>query len=101
MRARLFEATVVIRLWRGLYRDWMSWASAIIEVSVPTAILWVDAWTVGAAYALTSAPLMLYGPAAVITCLRLQPRLCLLVGLLAGVELFASGPTAGWARSGR
>ncbi|MGC4122536.1 MAG: adenylate/guanylate cyclase domain-containing protein [Myxococcales bacterium] len=84
------EATVAIRLWRGLYHDWMNWASAIIEVSIPTAVLAVDAVTVHPAYALTSAPLMLYGPVVIITCLRLQPRLCLLVGALAGGELFAS-----------
>jgi hypothetical protein len=71
----------------GWYRPWLDWVNATLEVSLPSAIAVIDTVRVGPAYALTSAPVMLYALVASMTALRLRPRLALFVGALGAAEL--------------
>ncbi|MBN2527316.1 MAG: response regulator [Deltaproteobacteria bacterium] len=82
-----YGAVVLILLSRGRYRPWLNWLGAAIEVSVPTAIALADSARIGPAYALTSAPVMLYGLAVLSSALRLRPRLVLFSGGLGAVQI--------------
>lgn len=73
----------------GRYRPWLDWVNTALEVSLPSAIAVIDTVRIGPAYALTSAPVMLYGLIAVLVSLRLRPRLALFAGLLGATELTA------------
>jgi len=80
------EGAVLLLQRQGLYRSWLDWLLAGIEVSIPTVVLALDAVGAGPAYALTSAPTLLYCPAVVFSALRLRPRLVLAAGTLAAAE---------------
>jgi len=82
-----YELLVLWLLRTGRHRAWHDWVSATVEVSIPTAIALIDAEQVGAAYALTSAPVMLYGLPVMLCAVRLRPRLALFVGALGAGQL--------------
>ena len=82
-----YEAAVLFLVARGRFRPWLDWTSAALEVSVPTVIAIIDATRIGPAYALTSAPVMLYGLVVLICALRLRPTLVLFAGSLGAAEM--------------
>lgn len=82
-----YQGAVLLLLKRGLYRPWVDWLSTAVEISAPTVIAIIDARQVGPAYALTSAPMMFFGVAVVVSALRLRPRIVLFAGVLGAVEL--------------
>jgi PAS domain S-box-containing protein len=84
-----YEGTVLWLLRTERYPSWMDWVSAGVEVSAPALIAILDDHRIGPAYALTSAPGMLYGLVVVITALRLKPRLVLFAGALGAAEMLA------------
>ncbi|MBN2716369.1 MAG: hypothetical protein JXX14_10980, partial [Deltaproteobacteria bacterium] len=83
----IYGAIVLALLAKGRYRSWLNWMGAVIEVSIPTAIALMDAVRIGPAYALTSAPVMLYGLAVLVSALRLRPLLVLFAGALGAVQV--------------
>jgi signal transduction histidine kinase len=83
----VYAAIVLALLARGQYRPWLNWVGAAIEVSIPTAIALADSTRIGPAYALTSAPVMLYGLAVLASALRLRPGLVLFAGGLGAVQI--------------
>lgn len=85
----LYEAIILALLTHGYYRPWLDWFGSAIEVSVPTVIALIDAAEVGPAYALTSAPVMLYGLAVLVSALRLRPGLVLFAGSLGATQMLA------------
>ncbi|MGC4123275.1 MAG: histidine kinase dimerization/phospho-acceptor domain-containing protein [Myxococcales bacterium] len=87
--AALFEAGVLLLLRRGAYGPWLDVVSTLLEVSVPSLISLVDLNRVGPAYALTSAPVMLYALAVLVGALRLRPFLALFAGALGAAEYAA------------
>jgi adenylate cyclase len=82
----LAEGGVLLLHGRGLYRGWFDWVLTGIEVSIPSVVLALDATSVGPAYALTSAPAVLYFPTVLFSALRLRPKLVLAAGTLAAAE---------------
>ncbi|MBN2671904.1 MAG: hypothetical protein JXX29_09525, partial [Deltaproteobacteria bacterium] len=83
----IYGAIVLSILAKGRYYHWMNWIGVVIEVSIPTAIALMDAVRIGPAYALTSAPVMLYGLAVLLSALRLRPGLVLFAGALGAVQM--------------
>ena len=83
----VYEALVLVLLARGRYRPWLDWLGSAIEVSVPTGIALIDAARIGPAYALTSAPVMFYGLAVLLSALRLRPSLVLFAGGLGAAQM--------------
>ena len=84
-----YEALVLTLISRGRYSLWADGVGTAIEVSVPTAIAVIDSIRIGPAYALTSAPVMLYGLAVLVSALRLRPRLVLFAGVLGALQILA------------
>ena len=85
--AGIYGAVVLKLLAIGRYRPWLNWLGVVIEVSIPTVIALADAARVGPEYALTSAPLMLYALAVLLSALRLRPGLVLFAGGLGAAQL--------------
>lgn len=85
----IYEATVLLLLARGQYRPWLDWLGAAIEVSVPTIIALIDADRVGPAYALTSAPVLLYALSVLVSALRLRPGIVLFAGGFGAAQMLA------------
>ncbi len=63
--------------------------SALVEISIPTALIYFLSFIFGPAYALVTPPVLLYGVFIVLSALRLSYRLCFFTGLIAGVEYIA------------
>ena len=82
-----YEALVLALIARGQYRQWLDGVCTAVEVSVPTVIAVIDSVRVGPEYALTSAPVMLYGLAVLVSALRLRPCLVLLAGGLGAAQM--------------
>jgi signal transduction histidine kinase len=85
----IYEAMVLSLSARGRYRSWFDWLGAAVEISVPTVIALIDSSRVGAAYALTSAPTMLYGLVVLVSALRLRPGIVLFAGGLGAAQILA------------
>lgn len=82
-----YEAMVLALSTYGRYRPWLDWLGSAIEVSVPTVIALIDTSRIGPAYALTSAPVLLYALAVLVSALRLRPGLVLFAGGLGAAQM--------------
>lgn len=83
----IYETGVLLLLKQGRYRPWLDWVGAAVEVSIPTVIALIDTTKVGPEYALTSAPVMLYALAVLVSALRLRPWLVLFAGGLGAAQM--------------
>lgn len=64
----------------------LQWVNATVEASLGTAVLAIMALVKGPEWAATSAGLLLYPLAILVSTARMQPRLCLYVGALVSLE---------------
>jgi adenylate cyclase len=64
----------------------ISYFSALVEITIPTAILYALSHIFGPVYIFVTPPVLLYGVFIVLSALRLDFRLCFFTGLLAGAE---------------
>lgn len=85
--AALYEGVMMLLLRAGHHRRWLDWLNASLEVTVVTGVVLLDAYFVGPGYAFSSAPLLLYGPAILLSALRLSRTLTIYAGGLAGLQL--------------
>ncbi|MBI5534972.1 MAG: response regulator [Deltaproteobacteria bacterium] len=83
----LYQGGMLLLVSTGRYRPWLDWWNTAVEVSIPTMIAIVDTNRLGPAYALTTAPVMIYCLAATCAALRLRPILALFSGTLGAIEL--------------
>lgn len=83
----MYEGAMMLLLRAGHHRRWLDWVNASLEVSMVTAVVMLDAYFIGPGYAFSSAPLLMYGPAILLSALRLSRTLTIYAGVLAGVQL--------------
>ncbi len=72
-----------------LYRPWMRYLATVVDVTVPTLVIYGNAREHGALFALLGGGPPLYLLAACSATLRLSPRICLLAGLLGAAQYAA------------
>lgn len=84
--AALYEGGMMLLLRAGYHRRWLDWLNASLEVSMVTGVVLLDAHFVGPIYAFSSAPQLLYGPAILLSALRLSRTLTIYAGCLAGAQ---------------
>lgn len=84
----VYESGMLWLLQRGHHRPWLDWLNATVEVSTVSAVVLLDAQFIGAAYALTSAPMLCYGISILLSALRMSRTLPIYAGALAALEMF-------------
>ncbi|MAG58331.1 MAG: hypothetical protein CMJ83_18750 [Planctomycetes bacterium] len=80
-------SAMVIR--RGNYHRSFKYANVLVQVSMVTGIVWIDAEQKGATYALSSMPPLSYALVVAISSMTISPQLCLVTGILAGGQFIA------------
>ncbi len=78
-----YEGAMLLAYRRGLYRPWVNWINATLEISAVSAVIVMDAEMQGPEYAFTSAPAFIYAIAILVSAVRLRRALSLYTGLLA------------------
>jgi adenylate cyclase len=73
----------------GLFRPWMRYASALVDVSLGSVVTLLDVQANGSLYTLSAAGPAFYAVGVAMASLRLQPGLCLFAGLAAAAQLVA------------
>ena len=73
----------------GLFRPWMRYASALVDVSLGTVVTLLDVQANGSLYTISAAGPAFYAVGVAMASLRLQPGLCLFAGLAAAAQLVA------------
>ena len=73
----------------GLFRPWMRYASALVDVSLGTVVTLLDVRANGSLYTISAAGPAFYAVGVAMASLRLQPGLCLFAGLAAAAQLVA------------
>lgn len=84
------EGGALLLFRQGLHRPWMDWLTTLAEASTPVAILLLDAARVGPAYALTSAPILLFALVVLFSAMRLRPWLSVLSGAASAGSMLAA-----------
>ena len=90
LAAAAYEGLMLLLIRSGRHRAWHDWVNVTLEVTVVSSVVTLDAMFLGPAYAFTSAPLLLYGPAILLSALRLSRTLTIYAGVLAGVQLLCA-----------
>jgi len=73
----------------GLFRPWMRYASALVDVSLGSVVTLLDVQANGSLYTISAAGPAFYAVGVAMASLRLQPGLCLFAGLAAAAQLVA------------
>ncbi len=84
-----YESGMLLAYRRGLYRPWLDWVNATVEISAVSAVIVMDAQMQGPEYAFTSAPAFIYAIAILVSAVRLRRALSIYTGVLASVSYFA------------
>lgn len=81
-----FFAGTAFLIRRRKYAPWFKYAGAVVQVSMVTSVIVIDAEMRGPLYAMSSMPPLFYGLVIGASSLSISPALCLATGLLASAQ---------------